>query len=81
MMGMNGPIAKLEFMASEHDHAALYAEEDRRRDGGATVRYHQNMARRLREIVVLLNGEMPKPFEFKGKVYVRMPDRSIVRMV
>lgn len=79
-MSMNGPIAKLEQMANEQDIHARTAEERRFRDGGATVRYHQAMARRLREVIRMINAEIPKPFVFKGSTYIRLPDRRIVRL-
>jgi len=79
-MSMNGPIAKLEQLANEQDSHARYAEERRFRDGGATVRYHRDMARRLREVIDLISAEIPKPFVFKGSTYVRLPSRQIVKL-
>lgn len=71
---------KLESLRTSYQREAVYAEEMRYRDGGTTVRYWWGRAKDVQDILDMLDTTPPKPFEFKGATYIRLADRSIVRL-
>lgn len=75
------PIQTLDRLALENDRMADDAARRNFRDGGATVRHFQRIARDLRGVIAELERQFSIPFEFKGKWYHRVGYGRIVQVI